>query len=101
MRGSPSAKTRGACHRARVRATRWRFCPRMTSLCLFLQMLREKRHAARPGDIGAGLVVARPLIAVKAVLCAGIDVDFDVGPLGFDGLDIGERNARVLFAEMQ
>ena len=68
---------------------------------LILQMLREKRQAARPGDVGAGLVVACALVAVKAVLRAGIDVDFDLGPLGLDGLDIGQRNARILFAEMQ
>src|SRR5260370_34217665 len=68
---------------------------------LFFQMLGKEVEAARPGDICAGLVVTRPLIAVKAVLGARIDVDLDVGPLGADGLDIAERNARVLFAEMQ
>src|SRR5205085_7085081 len=68
---------------------------------LFLQMLFEKRQAARPGDVGAGLVVAGALVAVKAMLRAGIDVDFDIRPLGLDGFDIGQRNARILFAEMQ
>src|SRR6187431_2905268 len=68
---------------------------------LLLQMFRKERQAARPGDIGAGLVVARPLVAMKAVLRAGIDVDLDLGPLGLDGLDVGQRNARILFAEMQ
>src|ERR1700732_5302350 len=72
--------------------------PRMTSL---LQMLGKEAEAARPGDVGAGLVVTRPLIAVEAVLGARIDVDLDVGPLGADGFDIAERNPRVLFAEMQ
>jgi hypothetical protein len=32
MPGTSSAKTRGACHRARIRATRWRFWPGMTNL---------------------------------------------------------------------
>src|SRR6202048_4240887 len=72
--------------------------PRMTSL---LQMLREEAEAARPGDIGTGLVVTRPFIAMETVLRVGIDVDLDVGPLCADGLDIGERNARILFSEMQ
>src|ERR1700682_5068369 len=66
-----------------------------------LQMLREEAEAARPGDIGTGLVVARPLVAMKTVLRSRIDVDLDLGPLCADGLDIGERNARILFAEMQ
>ena len=30
MAGSSSAKTRGACHRAALARTRWRFCPAMT-----------------------------------------------------------------------
>src|SRR5260370_28897539 len=64
-------------------------------------MLGKKAEAARPGDICACLVVARPLIAVEAVLRARIEVDLDVGPLGADGLDIVKRNTRVLFAEMQ
>src|SRR3981189_2410986 len=72
--------------------------PRMTSL---LQMPGKEREAARPGDLCACLVVTRPLIAVEAVLRAGIDVDLDLGPLGPDGLDVAERNARVLCAEMQ
>src|ERR1700738_3535713 len=74
--------------------------PRMTSH-LLLQMLGEEAEAARPGDVSAGLVVARPLIAVESVLGARIDVDIDVGPLGSDGLDVAERNACVLFAEMK
>ena len=41
---------------------------------LLLQVLRKERQAARPGDIGAGLVVAGALIAVEAVLRAGVDV---------------------------
>src|ERR1700730_17851496 len=64
-------------------------------------MLGKKAEAARPGDICAGLVVTRALIAVEAVLRARIDVDLDVGPLGADDLDVAERNARVLFPEMQ
>src|SRR5204863_8781517 len=64
-------------------------------------MLGKESHAAWPGDVGAGLVVTRPLVAMKAVLRARIDVDLDVRLLGADGLDIVERNPRVLFAEMQ
>src|SRR5258708_36159207 len=70
-------------------------------LSSLLQMLGKKSHAARPGDVGAGLVVARPLVAMKTVLGAGIDMDLDVGPFCPDGLDIAERNAGILFAEMQ
>src|ERR1700716_3976911 len=73
----------------------------MTAKKLLPQMLREKRHAARPGDVGAGLVVTRPLVAVEAVLRVRIDMDLDVGPLGPDSLDIAERNPCVLFAEMK
>ena len=61
----------------------------------------KKLEAARPGDVGAGLVVARPLVAMKAVLRAGIDEHIDIGPLGLDGLDIGQRDPGILFAEMQ
>jgi hypothetical protein len=64
-------------------------------------MLGKEAEAARPGYRRTGLVVARPLVTVKAVLRAGIDMDLDLGPLGFNGFDIAERNARVLFAEMQ
>ena len=64
-------------------------------------MFGKEVEAARPGDIGTGLVVARPFVAVKAMLRAGVDVDLDIGPLGLDDLDIGQRNARILFAEMQ
>src|ERR1700726_4289463 len=74
--------------------------PRMTRV-LLLQMLRQEPEATRPGDIRARLVVACPFVAVKAVLRARIDVDLDIGPLGADGLDIAQRYARVLFAEMQ
>src|ERR1700730_2995482 len=68
---------------------------------LLLQMLRKEREAARPGDIGAGLVVTCPLVAMKTVLRSRIEVDLDLGPFCADGLDIGERNARILFSEMQ
>ena len=74
--------------------------PGMTTLAS-LQMLGEERRGCAARRFGAGLVVARPLVAVKAVLRAGIDEDFDIGPLGLDGLDVGQRNARILFAEMQ
>src|ERR1700738_1089868 len=81
--------------------------PRMTSLFyfgqsfLFLQMLRKERHAARPGDVGAGLVVARPLVAMKAVLRGGGNKDLGVGPCGPDDRDIAEWDSGVLLAEMQ
>jgi hypothetical protein len=52
------------------------------------QMLPEKFDAARPRDVGAGLVVAGALFAIEAVLGAGIDVDLDLWPLGPDDLDI-------------
>src|ERR1700726_3185956 len=64
-------------------------------------MLRQEAEAARPGDIRTGLVVAWPFVAMEAMLRARIDVDLDIGPLGADGLDIAERYARVLFAEVQ
>src|ERR1700733_15328908 len=80
----------------------WSFGPSRNDIAkLLLQMLRQEIKAARPGDIRTGLVVAWPLVAVEAVLGARIDVDLDFGPLGADGLDIAERNAGVLFAEMQ
>ena len=61
----------------------------------------EEAEAARPGDIGAGLVVACPFVAVEAVLGAGINANFDIGPLGSDRFDVAERNARVFFSEMK
>src|SRR4249919_183380 len=61
----------------------------------------KEPHAARPRDIRARLVVTGPFVTMKAVLRARIDVDLDIGPLGADGLDIAERDAGVLFAEMQ
>src|SRR6516164_2774294 len=52
-----------------------------------LQMLGEERHAARPGDVGAGFVVARALVAMEAVLSVRVDEDLDVRTLALDGLD--------------
>src|SRR5207302_9910960 len=66
-----------------------------------LQMLREKFQAARPGDVGAGLVVAGALVAMEAVLGARIDEDLNVRSFRLDGLDVGQGNAGVLLAEMQ
>src|ERR1700742_1665243 len=54
------------------------------------QMLTKKFHAARPCDVCAGLVVARPLVAMEAVLRAGIDENLDLRPLDLDDLDIGQ-----------
>ena len=76
--------------------------PGMTARVLrYFRGSREKRQAARPGDVGAGLVVAGALVAMEAVLRAGIDEDLDIRPLRLDGLDIGQRNAGILLAEMQ
>lgn len=63
-------------------------------------MCRKERHAARPGDIGAGPVVGPALVAVEAVLSAGIDEDRDLGALALDGLDIGQGNAGVLLSAL-
>src|ERR1700689_120815 len=80
-------------HRGISRFRVWSFGPSRNDGCnLLLQMLGKERHAAGPGDIRAGLVVAGPLVAVKAVLRARIDVDLDLRPLGANGLDIGQRN---------
>jgi hypothetical protein len=51
-------------------------------------MLPEKFAAPRPREIGAGLVVARPFLAVKTMLRTRIDVDFDFGALAADDVDI-------------
>ena len=61
----------------------------------------KEAEAARPSDLGAGFVVARPFIAVESVLRARIDVDFHLGPLGSDDLYIAERNASIFLAEMK
>src|SRR5436190_7767962 len=74
--------------------------PSMTTF-LFLQEPGEEAKAARPGEIGACLVVASALVAMETVLRARIHMDLDLGAFGSDDLDIGERDAGVLFAEMQ
>src|ERR1017187_7629548 len=100
MRGSSSAKTRGALSSGAHSRDSLALLPAHDEF-LLLQMLGKETHAARPGDIGAGLVVARPFVAVKAMLRARIDMDLDLRPLGLDGLDIGQRNAGILLAEME
>src|SRR5947209_5550775 len=66
-----------------------------------LQMLGEEVERARPGDLGALLVVARALVAVEAVLRAVIDEDLAVGAtLLLDRVDVGHRNAGILLAEV-
>src|SRR5438552_14997363 len=85
--------------RFRVRSFHSR--PGMTPSASLPQMLRKKSEAARPGDVGARLVVAGALVAMKTVLRAGIDENFHLRPLGLDGLDVGERNAGILFAKVQ
>src|SRR5229473_5675218 len=96
-RASAPDRHQASISRFRVRADAR---PGMTTLRL-LQMPGEEAEAARPGDIGTGLVVTRPLVAMKTVLRPRIDVDLDLGPSCADGLDIGERNARILFSEVQ
>src|SRR5947208_10764332 len=61
----------------------------------------KEAEAARPSDLGAGFVVARPFIAVESVLRARIEMDFHLGPLGSDDLYITERNAGIFLAEMK
>src|SRR6202035_3467819 len=100
MRNCASEVWPGACHRAALRADP--LGPSRNDLLeLLLQMLRQEAEATRPGDIRARLVVACPFVAVKAVLRARIDVYLDIGPLGADGLDIAQRDACILLAEMQ
>src|ERR1700747_278698 len=83
---------------ARVRSLDSR--PWMTPLAS-LQMPGEESKAARPGNIGAGLVVTCPFVAVKAVLRAGIEVDLHIAPLGANDLDVAERDTRILVAEVK
>ncbi len=64
-------------------------------------MLGKERQAPRPGDIGAGLVIAGALVAMEAMLRAGIDEDLDFRTLRLDGLDVGLGNAGLFFAEVQ
>src|SRR4051794_30516597 len=75
---------------------------RKTLSCSSLsQMLGEEGKGARPGDIGAGLVVTGAFIAVETMLRAWIDVNFHLGPLRSDDIDIAERNTSVVLAEMK
>ena len=53
-----------------------------------------------PGERGARRVVALPLVAIEAVV-GGIDVDLDVRMGGGDLFDPGDRDVRVLLAEME
>src|ERR1700704_621979 len=71
------------------------------SRSLFPQMLRKEPEAARPGGLRAGFVVAGALVAMKAVLRAGIDENLQLRPLRFDDLDVGQGNARIFFAKVQ
>src|SRR3954453_16074610 len=64
-------------------------------------MLGKKFQAARPGGIGAGLVVAGALVTMETVLRARIDKNLDLRPLGLDGFDVAQGNASNLFAEVQ
>lgn len=67
---------------------------------LFAEMFGKKSQATRPRDFGALFVVACSFVAVKSVLRARIDVNFELGPLGPDHVDVAERNAGVLVAEV-
>jgi hypothetical protein len=71
---------------------------RLTAL---VQMRPEERQAALPGEIRTRLVVAGALVAAETVLRAGINEYLNIRPFRLDGLDIGQRNAGVLLAEVQ
>src|ERR1700738_702640 len=64
-------------------------------------MQGEERKAALPRDVRVNLVIARALVAAEAVLRARINENLDIGSLGANSLDVGERNADILLAEMQ
>src|ERR1700738_1539167 len=61
----------------------------------------EERKAALPRDVRVNLVIARALVAAEAVLRARVNENLDVGAVGANSLDVGERNADILLAEMQ
>src|SRR5215218_9241173 len=61
----------------------------------------QPRQGPFPGHARAGLVVASALVAVKAVSRVLVDVDVAIRALLLDRLDVGERDALVLVAEMQ
>src|SRR5216684_7217038 len=68
---------------------------------LLLEVLLEEVHGALPGGLGARLIVAPALVAMEAVLGAGIDVNLAVAAaLALDRVDVAHRDRGVLVAEM-
>jgi hypothetical protein len=63
-------------------------------------MLGEELQRPRPGEGGAGSVVALAVIAVEAVI-GGIDVDLDLRVRRGDFLHACDRDVLILLAEMQ
>jgi hypothetical protein len=64
-------------------------------------MLPEEIQAAGLGEIESGLIEARPLLATEAVF--GALIDKNLGPRlgGANLINVGQRNAVILGAEMQ
>ena len=53
-------------------------------------MFAEEGQRARPGEVGARLVVARALVAVEAMI-GRMDMDLDLRVSGADLADAGDR----------
>src|SRR5579875_3609132 len=62
----------------------------------FPHMLIQETQRAAPGEIGSGLAVARPFVAIKAVGRVRIGIDFRLRLLAPDLLDGRHGNALVL-----
>src|SRR5262249_26568285 len=64
-------------------------------------MLGQKRYCPLPGELGGLGVVAGALVAMKAVLRFGLDVDSAIAPAFlFDHFDVAHRDRGILLAEM-
>src|SRR5262249_60192502 len=63
-------------------------------------VLLEPGERALPRHLRARLVKAAALVAVEAVAGVLVDVDVAIGALLLDDLDVAQRNALVLVAEM-
>src|SRR5262249_46390489 len=63
-------------------------------------VLLEELQAAAPRERGTRLMIARPLIAVKAVTGIRMNVDLAIWSFLLDDLYICHRNTLVLLAEM-
>src|SRR5258708_8738088 len=64
------------------------------------QMLLEEGDGALAGERGRFRLVAAALVAIEA-MPGRVEMDLHLRPLLAHGLDVGERNAGVLLAEMQ